>query len=253
MKKINLWQIGIQIVSLFALGLISFSTAGADTLRNVYEDGKLVAQEYIIECVSRNTGDSSSEAGLDGNPHVITMPPGSSYYWCQNVVGETFEALLTKSRRAIGAKDWQTAEYCLRCAFKELRPDDAELLILWKKAEYYYKKEKENEDSARQSVLGYITNMLAEQPDLRLMAFRDWVMRKGDPDGFRIVTKAASAPDSFVSVARVNVRSDPSLQGHIVGKLNKGSVVQVLEEQEGWTRIGEKEWVSSRYLLKLSW
>lgn len=62
-----------------------------------------------------------------------------------------------------------------------------------------------------------------------------------------------STPQSSTKTMKVfnvstnlNVRNQPN--GSIVGKLKNGTVVTVYEESNGWSRIGNGEWVSSSYL-----
>ncbi|MBR1763652.1 MAG: SH3 domain-containing protein [Eubacterium sp.] len=47
---------------------------------------------------------------------------------------------------------------------------------------------------------------------------------------------------------RLNVRNKPSLKGVIVKTLKRGTKVSVYETKNGWSRIGENEWVDSDYL-----
>lgn len=46
--------------------------------------------------------------------------------------------------------------------------------------------------------------------------------------------------------ANLNVRDNPN--GNVVGSLPTGTQVNVIAEQEGWSKIGEGKWVSSAYL-----
>lgn len=58
-----------------------------------------------------------------------------------------------------------------------------------------------------------------------------------------------------VAVDNLNVRNRPDASGDALGKLNKNTKVEVLEEINGWTKIkhGEKSaWVSSEYLRKVT-
>lgn len=51
----------------------------------------------------------------------------------------------------------------------------------------------------------------------------------------------------------VNVRNTPSKQGAVIGKLQKGTSVKVLSENNGWVEIsysGQSAWVSSEYISK---
>ena len=49
-----------------------------------------------------------------------------------------------------------------------------------------------------------------------------------------------------MTASLLNVRKDPSLQGDVVGMLEKGTELDVLEEKEGWylTATG---WVMAEY------
>lgn len=58
-----------------------------------------------------------------------------------------------------------------------------------------------------------------------------------------------------VAVDKLNIRDRPNSSGNTLGKLNKDSKVEVLEEGDGWTRIKhgeESAWVSSEYLSNTS-
>ncbi|USK53881.1 SH3 domain-containing protein [Cytobacillus solani] len=49
----------------------------------------------------------------------------------------------------------------------------------------------------------------------------------------------------------LNIRSEPSLNGSIIGKLNAGDKVKILSQKNGWTEIsysGNHAWVSSQYV-----
>lgn len=46
----------------------------------------------------------------------------------------------------------------------------------------------------------------------------------------------------------LNVRNTNSTAGKIVNTLEKGTIVAVMEEKNGWTKIDENKWVSSNYL-----
>ena len=48
------------------------------------------------------------------------------------------------------------------------------------------------------------------------------------------------------SGSNLNIRNNPN--GSVVGSLKNGSQVNVLEESNGWSRIGAGQWVSSTYL-----
>ncbi|MFE8703496.1 SH3 domain-containing protein [Cytobacillus sp. FJAT-54145] len=55
----------------------------------------------------------------------------------------------------------------------------------------------------------------------------------------------------IVTVASLNVRNSPSLQGSIIGKLKKGEKVQILAEDKEWVKIqftNQEAWISSEFL-----
>lgn len=56
-----------------------------------------------------------------------------------------------------------------------------------------------------------------------------------------------------ITTDSLNVRTSPSLQSNVIGKLNKGNVVQIHSEQNGWTKItysNQFAWISSEYVKK---
>ena len=67
---------------------------------------------------------------------------------------------------------------------------------------------------------------------------------------------APAAPATVVEVvvaSRLNVRSGPGAEHPIVGKLDRGTQVQVLEQADGWKRVrpehgGPEGWVAGEFL-----
>lgn len=54
-----------------------------------------------------------------------------------------------------------------------------------------------------------------------------------------------------ITVNSLNIRSEPSLNSSIIGKLNAGDKVKILSQKNGWTEIsysGNHAWVSSQYV-----
>ncbi len=49
----------------------------------------------------------------------------------------------------------------------------------------------------------------------------------------------------------INVRSGPATKNTIVKKLKKGELVRILEEKNGWYRIGDKQWVLGSLIKKM--
>lgn len=49
----------------------------------------------------------------------------------------------------------------------------------------------------------------------------------------------------------LNVRSGANFAYQIVGKVYFGDVLTTYEEMDGWTRIGQDQWVKSKYLEQL--
>lgn len=47
---------------------------------------------------------------------------------------------------------------------------------------------------------------------------------------------------------RLNVRSGPGLNNSVISKLNKGSIVQISETRQEWSRLATGGWVSAQYL-----
>lgn len=58
-----------------------------------------------------------------------------------------------------------------------------------------------------------------------------------------------------ISATSLNVRSSPSEQSKIVGKLSKGKQITILSEQNGWMEItfnNQKAWISSEFVKNIS-
>ena len=56
---------------------------------------------------------------------------------------------------------------------------------------------------------------------------------------------------AIITVNSLNVRSEPSLNGNILGKLQKDDHVRIISESNGWIEIshnGESGWISSQYI-----
>ncbi len=72
----------------------------------------------------------------------------------------------------------------------------------------------------------------------------DWLAQK-------VITEDDSNQKAVVTVDDLNVRTDASLSGSIIGKLHTGDLVHVMEEMQDWSRINFNDstaWVSSKYL-----
>ena len=55
----------------------------------------------------------------------------------------------------------------------------------------------------------------------------------------------------IITVNSLNLRSEPSLNGNILGKLQKDDNVRIISESNGWIEIshnGESGWISSQYI-----
>ncbi|GIN38622.1 N-acetylmuramoyl-L-alanine amidase [Heyndrickxia oleronia] len=60
--------------------------------------------------------------------------------------------------------------------------------------------------------------------------------------------------NGIVTVDGLNIRSTPNLSGNIIGKLNAGEAIQILNESKDWIQIsignrGQKGWVSRQYIM----
>ncbi|WP_052474886.1 SH3 domain-containing protein [Jeotgalibacillus soli] len=67
--------------------------------------------------------------------------------------------------------------------------------------------------------------------------------------------ETADVSRGTVSVDRLNVRSDFSSEGQVIGSLNQGDTVTIEDEQYGWLLVegnGLKGWVSSSYVQRQS-
>jgi SH3 domain protein len=65
---------------------------------------------------------------------------------------------------------------------------------------------------------------------------------------------AAAQPARYITDSlRLDARSGPGLENRIVRMLESGTRVEVLEENEGWSRVllpgGEEAWILSRFLM----
>ena len=55
-----------------------------------------------------------------------------------------------------------------------------------------------------------------------------------------------------VTASRLNVRKGPSTDFDKVDKLSNGDIVDILEEKDGWFRIGTDKWVSGDYIEEMN-
>ena len=66
---------------------------------------------------------------------------------------------------------------------------------------------------------------------------------------------ALSPGTAKVTASALRFRSEPSLEGEILGLAVKGTVVEVLEDQGEWSRVrwnGEEGYMATRYLEQLT-
>lgn len=66
-------------------------------------------------------------------------------------------------------------------------------------------------------------------------------------------SEVSSTSQAVVTVDNLNVRQKPDLSSAILGKLNKGTTVQIVSETNGWVQItfkGNQAWVSSDFIEK---
>ena len=69
-------------------------------------------------------------------------------------------------------------------------------------------------------------------------------------DSEQAVTKEVSKT-AIINVNSLNVRSEPSLNGNIVGKLQKDDTIKIISESNDWIEIthnGQSGWISSQYI-----
>ena len=52
----------------------------------------------------------------------------------------------------------------------------------------------------------------------------------------------------YVAVTQISIHAGPAVGDDVVGILPKGTSVRVLDKKYGWVCIGEKRWVSSKFL-----
>ncbi len=64
--------------------------------------------------------------------------------------------------------------------------------------------------------------------------------------------KSVNHPYRMVNSSRLNVRKAPSSKGRLKRTLSKGDEVRVYEDFKGWSKIGEGEYVRSRYLTPIA-
>jgi hypothetical protein len=53
----------------------------------------------------------------------------------------------------------------------------------------------------------------------------------------------------YVAVTQISIHAGPAVGDDVVGILPKGTRVRVLDKKYGWVCIGEKRWVSSKFLI----
>jgi hypothetical protein len=68
-----------------------------------------------------------------------------------------------------------------------------------------------------------------------------------------MVSESANGCAQYVPVTHISIHSGPDAGDDIVGVLLKGTVVQALDERNGWVRIGENKWVSLKFLTPNQW
>ncbi|MFD0715906.1 N-acetylmuramoyl-L-alanine amidase [Paenibacillus sp. GCM10027626] len=68
------------------------------------------------------------------------------------------------------------------------------------------------------------------------------------------VAKSSDAYSAKVLANNLNVRSEPSAEGSVVGKLNSGDIVTVSKEEHGWLKVsgGSSGWVAGYYLKQVA-
>ncbi len=77
---------------------------------------------------------------------------------------------------------------------------------------------------------------------------KDYV-QTGSPSGK--APASSEGKSGQITADSLNVRQEPSLQSDVIGKLEKGSKVIILAEQNGWTKISfsnKTAWISSDYV-----
>ena len=245
----------LSLTATFFIVLVTYCyNVSADQLKNIYDSkGNIIRQEVIIDTGPLPAQTGSVSTGSSSRGPVITYPQGSSGYWCSEVVGYTFEDLMTHGREAYEAKNWTRARYCSKCAYYELRPSNVEAIILYFKSAYYYEmqKGKSRDKVIETTIYHHLDNIINKMPNPTLKAYRNWVVNGGEPDNFKIVTKR-QIPTYFITLKNVNVRSGPSIQAEKLGTLKEGFRVKVFEMRSKWARIGEDKWVYKKYLLELT-
>ena len=56
----------------------------------------------------------------------------------------------------------------------------------------------------------------------------------------------------MVTAAQLNIRKGPNIRNEKTGFLNRGSIVDIYEQRNGWCRISsQNKWVSKRYLRRI--
>ena len=57
---------------------------------------------------------------------------------------------------------------------------------------------------------------------------------------------------AIVTADRLNIRKGPNIRNEKMGFLNRGSIVDIYEQKNGWCRIGsQNKWISKKYLRKI--
>ena len=90
---------------------------------------------------------------------------------------------------------------------------------------------------------GTQVTVIAEQDGWSQIGESKWVSTSYLSDNPPFTTK-----EMYVTASVLNVRSGIGTFNSIVGKLSKNTKVTVYEERDGWSRIGDGQWVSSAYL-----
>ncbi len=75
---------------------------------------------------------------------------------------------------------------------------------------------------------------------------------KGDVSPDTLTSSGQILGRAMVTATRLNIRKGPNIRNDKIGFLNRGSIVDIYEQRDGWCRIDtQKKWVSKKYLRNI--
>lgn len=75
---------------------------------------------------------------------------------------------------------------------------------------------------------------------------------KRDVSTSRLARSGQVLGRAIVTATQLNIRKGPNIRNEKIGFFNRGSIVDIYEQRDGWCRVSSQNmWVSKRYLLNV--